>query len=118
MFCSYFKALDTPVFKFTASKIMNEPPSISVSFASGVQDDLILTHYKMYESSMGGCNYLGRLRNSPSSSVAVTGCMNKPGDRMDITLISEHNINKMFTVDFFANTEIVKNPFGNGGILI
>ena len=97
---------------------MEEPPSITVSFESGVQDELMLTHYKIHESSTGGCNYLGRLRNSHSSSAAVTGCMNKPGDRMDITLISEHNINKMFTVDFFGNTEIVKNPFGDGGILI
>ena len=95
---------------------MDEPPSISAAFASGAHDDFLLKHYKMHESSTGGCNYIGRLRNSPSSSVAVTGCMNKPGDRVDITLISEHSTNTMFTVDFFGNTEIVKNPFENGGI--
>ena len=104
------------MFDITASRSVDEPPSIAVSFASGVQDDFMLKHYKMHESSTAGCNYLGRLRNNPSSSIAVTGCMNKPGDRIDITLISEHNTNKMFTVDFFGKTEIVKNPFEHGGL--
>ena len=97
---------------------MDQPPSVAVSFANGVSDDLILMQYKMHESSMGGCNYLGRLRQSPSSSAAVTGCLNNPGDRMEVTLISEHNTNRMFTVDFLGNTEIVKNPFGDGGIFL
>ena len=103
------------MFKITSSRSMDEPPSITVSFTSGVKDDLILTHYKMHESSTGGCNYLGRLKNNHYSSVAVTGCLNKPGDLMEITLLSEHTTNKMFTVDFSGNTEIVKNPFGEGG---
>ena len=94
---------------------MNEPPSIRIAFANGVQDDLELTQYKFHESSEGGCNYLGRLRNDIASSVAVTGCLNQPGDLMDVTLISKNNINKMFSVDFFGNAEKITNPFEQGG---
>ena len=70
----------------------------------------------MNEHSKGSCNYIGKLRKNPFSSAAVTGCLNDPGDIMEVTLISKQSINKMFTVDFFGNTEVVKNPFGDGGI--
>ena len=64
-----------------------------------------------------GCNYLGHLHREPtSSSVAVTGCMNEPGDSIDITLISKNNAQKMFSVDFYGNAEAIKNPFENGGM--
>ena len=102
-------------FDVTSSRSTNVPPSIRVTFANGAQDDLELTRYKFHESSEGGCNYLGRLRNDLASTVAVTGCLNKPGDLMDITLISRNNINKMFSVDFFGNTETIENPFEHGG---
>ena len=85
-------------------------------FANGVNDDLLLEHYRMNKESPIGCNYLGHLRNSPSSSVGVTGCLNQPGDTMEVTIISEHNINKMFSVDFNRNAEVIKNPFEGGGI--
>ena len=84
-------------------------------FANGVKDAFDLKHYRMNEQSVVACNYLGRLRNNPSSSVAVTGCLNKPGDKIEVTLISEHNINKMFSVDFNGNAEVIKNPFEEGG---
>ena len=74
-------------FDVTSSRSTNVPPSIRVTFANGAQDDLDLTEYKFHESSEGGCNYLGRLRNDLASSAAVTGCLNQPGDLMDITLI-------------------------------
>ena len=102
-------------FGVTSSRSINEPPSIRVTFANGVQDDLELTQYKFHESSEGGCNYIGRLRNDLSSSVAVTGCLNNPGDSMDVTLISKNNINKMFSIDFFGNAEIIDNPFEQEG---
>ena len=79
-------------------------------------DDLELVHYNKNNASNEGCNYLGKLRNHPLSSVAVTGCMNKPGDIMDVTLVSEHNVYQMFAVDYYGNTEIIKNPFENRGI--
>ena len=79
---------------------------------------LDLKHFKLNKEAVGGCNYLGHLRNSSSSSVAVTGCLNKPEDKIEVTLISEHNINKMFSVDFFGNAEVIKSPFEEGGIQI
>ena len=102
-------------FDVTLSRSISNPPSIRVTFANGVQDDLELTQYKLHERSEGGCNYLGRLRNDLASSVAVTGCLNQPGDLMDVTLISKNNINKMFSVDFFGNAKIIENPFDQGG---
>ena len=109
---------DKPLFKIVASRSIDEPPSITVSFPNGIKDELRLEPYQMHERSTGSCNYIGKLRSNPFSSAAVTGCLNNPGDVMEVTLISKHNINKMFTVDFFGNTEIVKNPFGEGGIYI
>ena len=102
-------------FDVISSRSINDPPSIRVTFANGVQDDLELTQYKFQERSEGGCNYLGRLRNDRASSVAVTGCLIQPGDSMDVTLISKNNANKMFSVDFFGNTERIENPFKQGG---
>ena len=107
------------VFQITASRSTEEPPSIRVMFENGVEDDIELVHYKMNEDSVAGCNYLGHLKTQPStSSVAVTGCLNNPGDRMDVTIISENNINKMFSVDFDGHTEVIKNPFEDGGKII
>ena len=84
-------------------------------FENGVQDELELTQYKFDGKSEVGCNFLGRLRNDVASSVAVTGCLNKPGDIMEVTLISKNNINKLFKVDFDGNAEVLANPFENGG---
>ena len=69
----------------------------------------------MHENAVVGCNYVGKLKNDPSAVVAVTGCLNKPGDRMEVTMISKNNINKMFSVDFNGNAEVIENPFAGGG---
>ena len=105
-------------FDVTASRSLNQPPSVQVRFANGVQDELELTQYKFDGKSEVGCNFLGRLRNDVASSVAVTGCLNKPGDIMEVTLLSKNNINKMFKVDFYGNAEVLENPFEHGGIPI
>ena len=102
-------------FDVTSSTSNTDPPSIQVTFANGVQDDIELMQYKFHERSEGECNYLGHLRNDLASSVAVTGCLNQPGESLDVTLISKNNINKMFSVDFFGNAEIIENPFEQGG---
>jgi len=101
-------------FHVVSSRSIEEAPTIQVTFANGVKDDLELTHYRMNKESAVGCNYIGHLRSNPSSSVAVTGCLNKPGDRMDVTLISKHNTNKMFSVDFDGNAKPIPNPFEEG----
>jgi len=102
-------------FDVTSSRSLNQPPSVQVTFSNGVQDELELTEYKPYgSSSNAGCNFLGRLRNDVASSAAVTGCLNKPGDIMEVTLISKNNINKLFKVDFDGNAEVLANPFEHG----
>ena len=99
------------------SRSIEEPPYLRVTFDNGVQDDIDLKHFKLHGSSKMGCNYLGHLRSNPlTSSVAVTGCLLSPEDIMEVTVISNHNINKMFSVDFYGTTEIIKNPFQNGGM--
>ena len=115
---SVYVILDNERLKFdvTSSRSLNQPPSVQVTFSNGVQDELELTEYKPYGSrSNAGCNFLGRLRNDVASSAAVTGCLNKPGDIMEVTLISKNNVNKLFKVDFDGNTEVLANPFENGG---
>ena len=104
-----------PTFQITSSRSIYEPPSIQVTFVNGIQDDFELEHYRMNKESVGGCNYLGHLKNSPSSSVAITGCLNKPGDKMDVTLISKNGISEMFSIDFYGNTDVIKTPFEEGG---
>ena len=86
-----------------------------VSFPNGVEDELDLMHYKMRKYSKEGCNYLGRLRNDPYSSVAVTGCVTKPGDNMEVTLLSQYNVNPMMTVDFFGNAKTLTSTFKKTG---
>ena len=108
-------AIGAPMFRVLTSGRMDAPPSIKVSFPNGVEDELALIRYTMKGGSIRSCNYLGHLRNTLASSAAVTGCLDKPGDKMAITLISEHTNNKMFTVDFDGNTEIVTSPFQDGG---
>ena len=102
-------------FHVTSSRSVEEAPTIEVTFANGVKDELVLSHFKMNEDAVIGCNYLGHLRGSPSSSVGVTGCLNKPGDRMEVTMISENSLNEMFAVDFYGNAQIIKSPFEEGG---
>ena len=95
----------------------NDPPTINVFFANGHEDELDLKHYKLQKLSVEGCNYLGHLRNTPSSSAAVTGCLNNPEDKMEITLISGHNRQKMFAVDVAGNAFRLSSPFEEGGKL-
>ena len=111
---------DAPIFKVISSRSADGKPiapSITVRFANGFKDEMILNEYKLKKESPAACNFLGRLKSSPSSSVAVTGCLDKPGDQMEITLLSEHNRNSMmYSVDFAGNTRIIENPFKYGGL--
>ena len=117
---SIFSADDDYKVKFNvvASRSVEEPPTVDVTFGNGVQDVLKLERLQMNLNAPTSCSYIGRLQNNPSSSVAATGCLNKPGDRMELTVISNNNINKMFAVDFQGNTEVIKNPFGEEGFIL
>ena len=101
-------------FEVTAPRSIDSPPSINVVFPNGLQDNIDLMHYGRTKTTTGGCNYLGRLRTDNLSSVAVTGCLKKQGDEIEVTLLSELSKNTMFSVDFFGNTSIIKNPFERG----
>ena len=93
------------------------PPIITVHFANGVTDEMLLDEYKLKKDSPPACNFIGRLKNSHPSSVAVTGCLDKPGDRMEISLLSEHNHGHMlYSVCFEGKTQVIGNPFEHGGL--
>lgn len=105
-------------FEVVASRSIEVAPTIQVTFADGRKDALELNHYKHNEKSSIGCNYIGTLRNDPTSSVAVSGCLNKPGDKMEVTMISDYSKNQMFMIDFNGNAEVIHNPFAIGGTMI
>ena len=66
--------------------------------------------------STSACNFIGRLANHVSNA-AVTGCLNKPGDKMDITLLTDIKTKShMFQLDFFGNVEVVENPWKGKGM--
>ena len=117
-FYSFHSGTEKLHFEVIAPRSIEEAPTIQVTFADGRKDSLELNHYKHNEKSSIGCNYIGTLRNDPASSVAVSGCLNKPGDKIEVTMISDYNRNQMFTVDFNGNTEVIHNPFEIGGKLI
>jgi len=98
-------------FHITSARGINESPSIQVTFPNGKRDYMDLTPFRVNANSAKICSYTGHLRNDPSSRVAVTGCMNTPGDQMEVTMISHSNINQMFLVDFDGNAEVIDNPF-------
>lgn len=86
-----------------------EPPTVEVTFRNGIKDNLQLEHFHMKNMNAPiGCRYIGRLQNNPWSSVAVTGCLNQPGDNMEVTMLSNHSINSMFSVDYSGNTKALK----------
>ena len=111
-----FSDIGLPRFEVSMSENMNGPPKIKVFFANGHEDEMDLKQIKFKATSVLSCNYLGNLRYSPFSSVAVTGCLKKPEDKMEITLISNHTHGMMFTVDLDGNTQSLFSPFAEAGI--
>ena len=87
-----------------------EPPQILVTFPNGNQDEFVLNHHILEASMKKRCNYLGHIQNSLPSSVAVTGCLKKPGDKIEITMISEHSGIKLFSIDYDGNVEEKEIP--------
>ena len=104
------------MFQIISPRDANKPPLIKVRFSNGIEDEFDLIPTENFNSLTKKCSYHGRLRNHLSSSVAVTGCLDKNDSQMEITLISDHNIDKMFRVDVAGNVETIRNPFENGGI--
>ena len=104
------KDADWVKFNVISSRSVVEPPIVEVTFGNGIKDSFDLKYFQMknMDASMG-CRYIGRLTNNPWSSVAVTGCLTQPGDKMEVTMLSNHSIYSMFTVDYNSNTEILKD---------
>ena len=79
---------------------------MSVTFENGETHAMVLEPY-----SESPCNFIGQLENQPSS-VAVTGCMTNPGDKMHITLLSDLNTKSaMYSMDFDGHVTAHENPF-------
>ena len=99
------------------SFITNNNPTIGVTFTDGTMDNLDLENIENGASarSFKSCRYLGKLRYDSQSSAAATGCLNKRGDKIEITLISNRAKDQMFSVDFDGNIEVLKNPFEDIG---
>lgn len=100
-------------FEFSKARSISNEPALSVTFPDGTKNllDLEPVGSKSGARSVTNCRYFGKLRNDSQSSAAVTGCLNKPGDKMEITLISDHSKNNIFSLDFDGKTEVLKNPF-------
>ena len=104
------------MFQIISPRDANKPPLIKVRFSNGIEDEFDLIPTENFGPLTKRCSYYGRLRNHLSSSISVTGCLDKNDSQMEITLISDHNIDKMFRVDIAGNVEIIRSPFENGGI--
>ena len=93
------------MFRVVPASIDMEPPQIFVTFPNGNQDKFVLKHHILGDSMKKRCNYLGYIQNSVPSSVAVTGCMKNPGDKIQITMISQHSATRLFSIDYDGNVE-------------
>ena len=79
---------------------------MSVTFENGVSDYLLLEPY-----SESPCNFIGKLKGHLSTT-AVTGCLNNPGDKMHISLLSDLNTKSaMYELDFNGRLTALENPF-------
>ena len=93
-----------------------------MTFTDGTKDILDLENLEKGASALSlnknidkNCRYIGKLRQDIQSSAAATGCLNKPGDKMEITLISNRTADQLFSVDFDGKTKVLKNPFEGSG---
>ena len=99
-----------PIFKIVSSRSYLDPPSVEVVFPNGFKDEFVLEHYNPFKRSKGGHSYIGYLKNTPGSSVAVSGNLANPDDRMEITLLSRHTEDEGFVVDYFGKTSAIPTP--------
>ena len=98
---------DLPSFKISGYSRSNVP-EMSVTFENGETHEMILEPYSESESQ---CNFIGSLKSEPGSSLAVTGCMEKPGDEMHITLLSAFNtLATTYTLDYDGRVTAVESP--------
>ena len=81
-------------------------PEMKVRLRNGLTHEMALEPF-----STSPCNFIGELKNVPESSVAVTGCLSKPGDKMHITILSDIDLDSaMFEMDFNGRVTALENP--------
>jgi len=79
---------------------------MAVTFENGQAHEMILEPY-----SNSPCNFVGELKNNPGT-VAVTGCLDKPGDKMHITVLSDLNTkSNIYELDYNGHATALENPF-------
>ncbi len=94
-----------PSFKISGYSRSNVP-EMSVTFGNEDTHEMVLEPY-----SESPCNFIGHLKNSPSS-VAVTGCLDAPEDKVHITLLSHLNtVSSMYEMDYEGHVTAEENPF-------
>jgi len=94
-----------PSFKISGYSRSNVP-EMSVTFDNGKTRELMLEPY-----SESGCNFIGEVKGEPGSSVAVTGCLNGPRDKMHITLLSDDNtLTYVYMMDFDGQVTSIEHP--------
>ena len=83
-------------------------PEMSVTFENGETHEMVLEPY-----SESPCNFIGSLKNV-DSSLAVTGCMDKAGDKMHITLLADANTRSTtYELGFDGQVTAQENPFNS-----
>ena len=109
---SQFQIFDTPIINLApwGFGVLGDSrsgiPEIKVGFQSGLSHEMVLEPY-----SRSPCNFIGHLKNVPDSSVAVTGCLEKPGDKMHITMIAPIEAkSSIFELDFNGQVTALENP--------
>ena len=79
---------------------------MAVTFENGQTHEMILEPY-----SNSPCNFVGKLKNN-DGTVAVTGCLDNPGDKMHITLLSDLNTkSSIYELNYDGEVTALENPF-------
>ena len=95
-----------PIFTVSGYSRSNVP-EMSVTFENGKTHEMILEPY-----TESPCNFLGELKGEPGSSVAVTGCLNGPEDKMHISLSSDDNhLSYAYIIDYDGQVTADEYPF-------
>ena len=94
-----------PSFKISGYSRSNIP-EMAVTFENGQTHEMILEPY-----SNSACNFIGELKYI-HGTVAVTGCLNKPGDKMHITVLSDLNTqSSIYELNYNGHVTALENPF-------
>ena len=104
------KGNSIPKFTVVSPRTNLLPPSIEVIFPNGFHDELVLMPYKLFKGSKNGSNFIGHLKNTPGSSIAVTDNLREAANRLVITMLSIHNADEIFEVDNFGKTHAIPIP--------